>query len=142
MGTVNVGSAARYLTVWAFVLCGVMLLVLVGGYVLLSLLGVIGSVSRALAVLLGEDVGGDGVLPMLRPSRVLPAVVLVSVVLSGLWLVSAFAAVLVHNAVTSLTGGFRVRLRPEGSGPPLRRAVTPRERLDPRRAHEERVPFR
>jgi hypothetical protein len=121
VGTVQLRSATRYLAVWAAVLCGVLLLVLVGGYVLLSLLGVTGSASRALAIILDEPLPSSGVLPLLQPGNVLPAAVLVSVLLSALWFVAAMSAVLVHNAVTELTGGLRVRLRTVSSGPPIPR---------------------
>jgi hypothetical protein len=113
VGTVPLDSAARYLVAWAVGLLVVLVLVLLVGYGLLAALGVLGSVSRGLAVLLGEDLPSSGVLPVLQPGTVLPAVLVVSVLLSGLWLVAAFGAVLVHNAVTELTGGLRVRLRPD-----------------------------
>ena len=54
IGTVRIRSALRYLIVWAVVLFGVLALVLGVGYVLLDVLGVTGSVSRALAVVLDE----------------------------------------------------------------------------------------
>jgi hypothetical protein len=117
VGAVPIDSATRYLVGWAVGIFAVLLVVLVLGYALLSVLGVIGSVSRGLAVLLGQDVPRSGVLPALRATTVLPAIVLLSALLSGLWLVAAFGAVLVHNAVTSLTGGLRVRIRPEASRP-------------------------
>jgi hypothetical protein len=98
--------------VWAGVLFVVLLLVLVGGYLLLWALGVTASVSKALAIVLGEQVPSSGVLPVLQPQSVLPMAVLVSFALSVLALASAFAAVLVHNAVSSLTGGLLVRIRP------------------------------
>jgi predicted secreted protein len=112
VGTVQLRSAASYLVLWAVVLFAVLVCVLVGGYSALSQLGVTGSVSRALAVLTDEPLPPSGVLPVLQPDRVLPTAVLVSAVLSGVWLVLAFAAVLVHNAITKLTGGIRVRIRP------------------------------
>jgi len=117
VGVVPLDSAARYLVAWAVGICAVLVVVLVLGYAVLSVLGVVGSVSRGLAVLLGQDVPKSGVLPALQATRVLPAIVLLSVLVSGLWLVVAFGAVLVHNAVTSLTGGLRVRIRPEATRP-------------------------
>lgn len=117
VGAVPLDAAARYLVAWAVGIFAVLLVVLVLGYAVLSVLGVVGSVSRGLAVLMGQDVPKSGVLPALRATTVLPAIVLVSVLLSGLWLVAAFGAVLVHNAVTSLTGGLRVRIRPESTRP-------------------------
>lgn len=125
VGAVPLDSAARYLVAWAVGIFAVLLVVLVFGYAVLSVLGVIGSVSRGLAVLLGQDVPKSGVLPVLQATTVLPAILVVSVLLSGLWLVAAFGAVLVHNAVTSLTGGLRVRIRPEATRPlPTRSATT------------------
>jgi hypothetical protein len=117
VGAVPLDSAARYLVAWAVGICAVLVVVLVLGYALLSVFGVVGSVSRGLAVLMGQEVPRSGVLPMLQATRVLPAILLGSVLLSGLWLVAAFGAVLVHNAVTSLTGGLRVRIRPEAARP-------------------------
>jgi hypothetical protein len=119
VGVVPLDSAVRYLLAWAVGICCVLVVVLVLGYALLSVLGVVGSVSRGLAVLLGQDVPSSGVLPVLQATRVLPAIVLLSVVVSGLWLVAAFGAVLVHNAVTSVTGGLRVRIRPDSVLKPL-----------------------
>lgn len=117
VGAVPLDSAARYLVGWAVGIFAVLLVVLVLGYGLLSVLGVIGSVSRGLAVLLGQSVPSSGVLPALQATTVLPAILLLSVLLAGLWLVAAFGAVLVHNAVTALTGGLRVRIRPEATRP-------------------------
>lgn len=124
VGTVPLESAAKYLALWAVGLMVVLLIVLLGAYALLSVLGVIGSVSRGLAVILGQDLPSSGVLPALQPQTVLPAALIVSVLLSGLWLVAAVGAVLVHNGVTHLTGGFRVRIRPDSAPrhlPPLTR---------------------
>jgi hypothetical protein len=124
VGTIELRSAARYLVVWALVLFGVLGLVLAGGYVALAVLGVTRSMSRALAIILDEPLPESGVLPALQPQRVVPTALLVSAVLSALSLVSGLAAVLVHNAVSALTGGVRVRVRPEGRTPirPLRDA--------------------
>lgn len=111
IGTVELSSAFRYLLVWAAVLFGVLLVVLGVGYLLLAMLGVTGSVSRALAVILDQPLPSSGVLPVLQARNVLPAVLVVCAALSALWFVCAAAAVLVHNAVSALTGGVRVRLR-------------------------------
>jgi hypothetical protein len=111
IGTIQLRSAFRYLFVWAWVMFGVLVVVLVVGYVLLDLLGVIGSLSRALAIIFDEPLPPSGVLPALQARNVLSGAVLASALLSALWLVSSFAAVLVHNAVSVLTGGVRVRLR-------------------------------
>jgi hypothetical protein len=123
VGTVGLRSALSYLTVWAGVVFAALVLVLLGGYVVLAMLGVTGSVSRAMAVLMDEQVPASGVLPALQPGHVLPLAVLVSLLLAGLWLVSSVAAVLVHNAVSRLTGGLRVRIRPVGHRPRARHAV-------------------
>lgn len=122
VGAVGLRSAVRYLAVWAAALCAVLVVVLVFGYALLSVLGVIGSVSKALAILSGDD-ARSGLVPALQPQHVLPLLLLSSVVLSALAFVAALAAVLVHNAATSLTGGLRVRMRPE-----VIRPVRPRTR--------------
>jgi hypothetical protein len=114
VGTVGLRSALSYLTVWAGVVFAALVLVV---------LGVTGSVSRAMAVLMDEQVPASGVLPALQPGHVLPLAVLVSLLLAGLWLVSSVAAVLVHNAVSRLTGGLRVRIRPVGHRPRARHAV-------------------
>ena len=111
VGTIGWRSVVRYLTVWSAVMFAVLVIVLAGGYLILSLLGVTTSVSRALAIILDEPVPDSGVLPVLQPRRVLPAAMLASAMVSLLWLVTALASVLVHNAVSVLTGGVRVRLR-------------------------------
>ena len=115
VGTIGLWSAVRYLVVWAVVLFGVLVLVLLGSYVVLSFLGVIASVSSALAIILDEPLPASGVLPALQPQRALPTAVAVSAVLSVLALGAALALVLVHNAVSALTGGLRVRIRPAPS---------------------------
>ena len=122
LGRVDLRSAVRYLAVWAVALCAVLLAVLVLGYVLLSALGVMGSISKALAIVSGGDTR-SGLIPALQPQHVLPLLALSSVVLSALAFVASLAMVCVHNAATSLTGGLRVRLRPEAARP-----VRPRTR--------------
>jgi hypothetical protein len=117
---IDVHAAVRYLAVWAAALCAVLLVVFVLGYALLTVLGVTGSVSKALGILSGDEVS-SGLVPALQPQHVLPLLVLASLVLSALAFVAALAGVLVHNAATSLTGGLRVRMRPERV-----RAVRPR----------------
>jgi len=129
VGTVRLQSVAGYLLLWAAVMCAVLFLVLVGGYLALWVLGVVASLSKALAIVLGEPLPESGVLPFLQPQSVVPLAVLVSFLLSGLALVTGFAAVLVHNAVSSLTGGVRVRLR--ASSAPARR---PTARVDLQRS--------
>jgi hypothetical protein len=109
---VDLQSARRYLAVWAVVLSVVLLTVMVLTYALLAVLGVLGSVSQALA-LVSDQEPGSGLVPMLQPQRVLPLLVLASVGLSALLYVAGLGVLLVHNATTSLTGGLRVRVRPE-----------------------------
>jgi hypothetical protein len=121
VGPVDPNAALRYLAVWAGVLCAVLVVVLVLGYVLLTVLGVTGSVSKALGILSGDE-ASSGLVPALQPQRVLPLLVVGSVVLSGLAFVAAIAGVLVHNAATSLTGGLRVRMRAETVRPVRPRA--------------------
>ena len=104
-------SATRYLTVWAAVMFVVLLAVEVLTYVFLAALGVLSSVSSALALV--NDQGSSGLVPMLQPQHVLPLLVVISLLVSGLFLVTSFGVLLVHNATTSLTGGLRVRVRPE-----------------------------
>ena len=119
VGTIRVHRAGSYLLAWAAVLFAVLFLVLVGGYLMLWATGVTASVSEALAIVLGEPLPESGVLPMLQPQTVLPMAVLLSFVLSVLALAASFAAVLVHNAVSALTGGLLVRIRPADRGPRL-----------------------
>lgn len=126
VGTIGWRSAVRYLTVWSVVMFAVLVIVLAGGYVVLSLLGVTTSVSRALAIILDEPVPDSGVLPVLQPQRVLPVAMVASAAFSLLWLIAALASVLVHNAVSVLTGGVRVRLRT--SSAPRRKKTAPAER--------------
>ena len=116
IGTIELRSAVRYLFAWASVMFAVLVVVLVVGYAFLDLLGVIGSMSRALAIIFDEPLPASGVLPALQARNVLAGAALVSALRSALWLVSALAAVLVHNAVSALTGGVRVRLRGRSSG--------------------------
>ena len=114
VGTIQLRSAVRYLFVWAWVMFAVLVVVLVVGYVFLDLLGVVDSLSRALAIIFDEPLPASGVLPPLQARNVLVGAVLVSALLSALWLVAAVAAVLVHNAVSALTGGVRIRVRIRG----------------------------
>jgi hypothetical protein len=116
VGPVALGSLRRYLVTWAAVLFGVLLVLQLVAYVLLSMLGVTGSVSKALAVVLGEQLPASGVVPALQLHNVLPLALLVSLVGAALLLVTAAGVVLMHNAVTELTGGFQVRLRPDARG--------------------------
>ena len=111
LGRVEMHSALRYLTVWAAVMFVVVLAVEVVTYVFLAALGVLSSVSSALALV--NDQSGSGLVPMLQPQHVLPMLVVMSLLISGLFLLGAVGVLLVHNATTALTGGLRVRVRPE-----------------------------
>jgi hypothetical protein len=81
----------------------VMSVVLLSAYAVLSLLGVIDSVSQALSVVSGSDV------QVLEVQNVVPGVLALSAVIGAIWFACAMGAVLVHNAVTEVTGGLRVR---------------------------------
>ena len=111
LGGFGLGSAALYLCVWAVVLFSVCTAVLVAGYVALERLGVLLSLSRTAATVLSEPLPESGVLPALEPAALLPYALVSSAVLALLWLVASMAFVCVHNAVSTLTGGLRVRIR-------------------------------
>ena len=111
IGRVEMSSARRYLALWSAVLFVVLCVVMLLTYVLLAALGVLSSVSHALALV--NDQGGSGLVPALQPQHVLPMIVLVSLLVSGLFLVASYGVLLVHNATTTLTGGLRVRVRSE-----------------------------
>lgn len=111
IGSLGLGSAAAYLLLWMLVLLGVQLLVFWGGYAALDRLGVLSSVSRAAATVLGDPVPASGVLPALEFSALLPWALIGSGALAVLWLVGSLAVVLVHNCICAITGGPRVRLR-------------------------------
>jgi hypothetical protein len=138
VGTVQLGPAVGYLLAWAAVLFAVFLSVLVVGYLMLYALGVVASVSKALAIVLGEPLPDSGVLPLLQPQSMLPLMVMASFVLSALAFAAGFAAALVHNAVSSLSGGLLVRLRPSGSAPVTARGrhAAPSARVDLRRSND------
>ena len=111
LGSFGLGSAALYLLVWAVVLFSVSTAVLVAGYVALERLGVLLSLSRTAATVLSQPLPESGVLPALEPASLLPYALVSSAVLAVLWLVASLAFVCVHNAVSTLTGGLRVRIR-------------------------------
>lgn len=111
LGSFGLGSAALYLLVWAVVLFSVSTAVLVAGYVALERLGVLLSLSRTAATVLSQPLPESGVLPALQPAALLPYALVSSAVLALLWLVASLAFVCVHNAVSTLTGGLRVRIR-------------------------------
>ena len=104
------GPAALYLFVWMLVLLGVEVLVFWGGYSALERLGVLESVSRAVATVLGDPVPASGVLPALEFSALLPWAVLAGAAVALLWLIGSLAVVLVHNCICAITGGPRVHI--------------------------------
>lgn len=110
-GSFGLGSAALYLLVWAVVLFVVSCAVLVAGYLALDRFGVLQSLSRSAATVLSEPLPESGLLPALERDALLPYALVGSAVLSLLWLVATLAFVCVHNAVSTLTGGLRVKVR-------------------------------
>lgn len=111
LGVVGLGSAAVYLLIWALVLFAVSTAVFVAGYLALERFGVLTSLSQTAATVLSQPLPESGVLPVLELSAVLPYALVGSGVLALLWLVASLAFVCVHNAVSTLTGGLRVRVR-------------------------------
>jgi len=111
IGAASLGPAALYLFIWMLVLLGVEVLVFWGGYSALERLGVLESVSRAVATVLGDPVPASGVLPALEFSALLPWAVLGGAALALLWLIGSLAVVLVHNCICAITGGPRVRVK-------------------------------
>lgn len=109
LGAVELRSSAPYLLVWTVVLLVVQLLVFIGAHAALDRLGVLASVSRAVATVLGEEVPSSGVLPELALPALLPWAALAAVALALLALLGALAVVLLHNSVCRLIGGPRVR---------------------------------
>jgi hypothetical protein len=114
LGRVGLGSAFAYLFVWAVALYLVQVLALLIAHAALDRLGVLESVSSAAAAVLGDDEPAGGVLPALELRAVLPWILIGAGMLSLLWLLASFTLVLLHNAVCTLTGGLRVRVRAEG----------------------------
>jgi hypothetical protein len=116
IGKVRARSAARYFFVWTAVLFLAQVVVMTLTYAVLTVMGVTGSVSRAIAVLGDEQLPSSGIVPALQPAHVLPMILVAALLLSLLFLVAAVGVVLVHNATTTLTGGLAVRVRPEPRG--------------------------
>jgi hypothetical protein len=110
VGAVGLRSAAAYLLAWMLVLLAVEVLVFWGGYTLLSALGVLTSVSAALATVLGDPVPESGLLPALELPALLPWAVLGGAALAVLWMLMSLALVLVHNCICRITGGPRLRV--------------------------------
>ena len=111
VGAISLRSAAPYLFLWMLVLLAVEVLVFWGGYTLLAALGVLTSVSAALATVLGDPVPDSGVLPALELPALLPWAVLSGAALAVLWMIMSLALVLVHNCICAISGGPRVRVR-------------------------------
>ena len=111
LGSVGLRSAAAYLFLWMLVLLAVEVLVFWGGYTALAALGVLESVSAALATVLGDPVPESGVLPALELPALLPWAVLGGAALAVLWMIMSLALVLVHNCICAITGGPRIRVR-------------------------------
>jgi hypothetical protein len=114
VGRIELRWAAAYLLVWAVVVFVVEVLVLWSGYAALDRLGVLTSVSQAVATVLGDEVPADGVLPALELDALLPWLVGGAGALALLWLLTLLAMVVVHNGICALTGGPRVRTRQLG----------------------------
>lgn len=110
MGRIAVLPALLYLSIWSLVLLGVWLLVGWGGYAVLDRLGVLESVSRAVATALAQPLPPSGLLPLLEWDRVWPLMVLLGIALSVLWVITTMAFVLIHNAISGIMGGPRVRI--------------------------------
>ena len=111
VGSIALRSAAPYLFLWMLVLLAVEVLVFWGGYTVLAALGVLTSVSAALATVLGDPVPDSGVLPALELPALLPWAVLGGAALAVLWMIMSLALVLVHNCICAITGGPRLRIR-------------------------------
>lgn len=111
IGRVGLGSAAAYLLLWTAVVFAVEVLVFWGGHTALHRLGVLDSVSRAAATVLGDPVPESGVLPALEFAALLPWVLLAAGALAVLWLFASLSLVLLHNCICAITGGPRVQVR-------------------------------
>ena len=111
LGALDLGSALAYLCLWAVVLFVVEVLVLWSSHEVLARLGVLASVSRAVATVLDLPVPDTGVLPALELSALLPWLLLGAAASALLWLLASLAVVLVHNGICAVTGGPRVRVR-------------------------------
>lgn len=111
VGPVDFGSLAAYLLAWTVVLFVVELVVLWSSHAALDRLGVLASVSQAVATVLGDEVPAGGVLPVLEFDALLPWLVAGAAALAVLWLLTLLAVVAVHNGICALTGGPRVHVR-------------------------------
>jgi hypothetical protein len=111
LGRLELRSAAAYLLLWTVVLFAVEVLVLWSSHTALLRLGVLESVSHAVATVLDEPVPDTGVLPALQLDALLPWLLAVAAGLAVLWLLTVLAIVLVHNGICAVTGGPRVHVR-------------------------------
>ena len=111
LGRLDLRSFAAYLGLWTVVLFVVELLVLWSSHTALLRLGVLESVSRAVATVLDDEVPATGVLPALEFGALLPWLLVAAAGLAVLWLLTMLAVVLVHNGIAAVTGGPRVRLQ-------------------------------
>ena len=111
VGHVELRSAMTYLLAWTGVVFAVVTLALWSAYEVLQRLGVLRSVSKAVATVLGDEVPASGVLPALELDALLPWLLASAGGLALLWLLTLLAVVLVHNGICALTGGPRVRVR-------------------------------
>lgn len=107
----GLASISPYLLAWAAVLFAVEVLVFLACWTALQHLGVLDSVSRAAATVLGDAPPADGALPVLQLPTLLPWVLLVAAGLALLWLVAALAVVVVHNGLCALLATPRARAR-------------------------------
>ena len=111
LGALEVRSALAYLLLWAVVLFVVEVAVLATSHEALSRLGVLASVSRAVATVLDLQVPDTGVLPALELGALLPWLLVGAAASALLWLLASLAVVLVHNGICAVTGGPKVRVR-------------------------------
>lgn len=111
LGALELRSALAYLFLWAVVLFVVEVAVLATSHEALSRLGVLASISRAVATVLDLQVPDTGVLPALELDALLPWLLLGAAGSALLWLLASLAVVLVHNGICAVTGGPRVRVR-------------------------------
>lgn len=110
VGGFELRSVAAYLLAWSLVVFVVELLVLWTGHTALERLGVLDSVSRAVATVLGDEVPATGVLPALEFGALFPWLLVAAAALAVVWLLTLLAVVVVHNGICTLTGGPRVRV--------------------------------
>ena len=111
LGALELRSVLAYLVLWAVVLFAVAVAVLASSHEALSRLGVLASVSRAVATVLDLQVPDTGVLPALELGALLPWLLLAAAASAVLWLLASLTVVLVHNGICAVTGGPRVRVR-------------------------------